>query len=73
VTLNDSAEPPMVPNRDDAKPPPRETILLQDLAPRRDVKGGAGKLLFGEQLLEERAAPKAPTDDVQESDEPQDL
>ena len=27
-----------------------EVIRLQDLAPRRDVKGGAEKLLFGERL-----------------------
>ena len=25
-----------------------ETVLLKDLAPRQDVKGGAGKLRFGE-------------------------
>jgi hypothetical protein len=28
----------------------REVILLADLAPRHDVKGGAGKLLFGERV-----------------------
>jgi hypothetical protein len=27
-----------------------EVIRLEDLAPRRDVKGGAEKLLFGERL-----------------------
>lgn len=25
-------------------------ILVRDLAPRKDVKGGSGKLLFGERL-----------------------
>ena len=24
-----------------------EIVLLQDLAPRKDVKGGAGKIVFG--------------------------
>jgi hypothetical protein len=28
---------------------PRTTILLKDLDPGRDVRGGAGKRLFGEQ------------------------
>jgi hypothetical protein len=34
-------------------------VLVRDLAPRRDVKGGSGKLLFGERLTiaEEPAAP----------------
>ncbi|MGH7390642.1 MAG: hypothetical protein ACREM3_14455 [Candidatus Rokuibacteriota bacterium] len=27
-----------------------EVVLLADLAPRKDVKGGAGKLLFGERM-----------------------
>ena len=27
-----------------------EIILLEDLAPRDDVKGGSGKILFGEAL-----------------------
>ena len=27
---------------------PRAVIRLQDLAPKREVKGGSGKLLFGE-------------------------
>ena len=25
-----------------------EIVLLQDLAPRKEVKGGAGKIVFGE-------------------------
>jgi hypothetical protein len=29
-----------------------DAIPLEDLAPSRDVTGGAGKLLFGEQALE---------------------
>jgi hypothetical protein len=28
-----------------------EVILLEDLAPRKDVKGGAGKILFGEDIV----------------------
>ena len=28
-----------------------EVILLEDLAPRKDVKGGAGKFVFGEQVV----------------------
>jgi hypothetical protein len=28
----------------------RQVIRLADLAPRKDVKGGSGKLLFGEHL-----------------------
>ena len=27
-----------------------DVILLEDLAPRKDVKGGAGKVLFGERV-----------------------
>jgi hypothetical protein len=42
------------------QPPDDDAILLQDLAPRRDVKGGSGKLLFGEQ----------PVDDAGPSQEP---
>jgi hypothetical protein len=34
--------------------PPDETILLVDLAPRRDVRGGGGTLLFGQQPPDER-------------------
>jgi hypothetical protein len=30
--------------------PEGEVILLRDLAPRSDVKGGAGKILFGQRL-----------------------
>jgi hypothetical protein len=26
-----------------------EVILLEDLAPRKDVKGGSGKVLFGQE------------------------
>jgi hypothetical protein len=33
-------------------PPPGDPIPLKDLAPRRDVTGGQGKLLFGEQAIE---------------------
>jgi hypothetical protein len=34
-------------------PPPGDTIPLKDLAPRRDVSGGRGKLLFGEQVVDD--------------------
>lgn len=37
-------EPTSAPEETDAS----ETVLLKDLAPRQDVKGGAGKLRFGE-------------------------
>ena len=30
-----------------------DVILLEDLAPLKDVKGGAGKLLFGEEVMGE--------------------
>jgi hypothetical protein len=30
-----------------AKKPNRKVVLLKDLAPRKDVRGGSGKLLFG--------------------------
>ena len=33
-------------------PLPGDTIPLKDLAPRRDVIGGRGKLLFGEPAIE---------------------
>jgi hypothetical protein len=39
------------PKPDDAAEKPDETILLKDLAPRKDVKGGAGKLRFGESTV----------------------
>ena len=29
-----------------------QVILVKDLAPRRDVKGGSGKILFGERFPE---------------------
>ena len=32
-------------------------ILVRDLAPRKDVKGGAGKLLFGERQAADTAPP----------------
>lgn len=37
----------------------RRVVRLEDLAPRTDVKGGAGKLLFGErvELPERKAGP----------------
>ena len=28
----------------------REVILLEDLAPRRDVRGGSGRILFGQHV-----------------------
>ena len=31
-----------------AHPTPDEVVLLEDLAPRKDVRGGAAKLRFGE-------------------------
>lgn len=34
------------------RPPETEVVLLRDLAPRSEVKGGAGKILFGERLDE---------------------
>ncbi|MDQ3810991.1 MAG: hypothetical protein M3336_11930 [Chloroflexota bacterium] len=36
------------PRDTDKEPHEEEVILLEDLAPRGDVKGGAGKILFGE-------------------------
>ena len=55
---DNSARIPDVPN-DAEKTPPDETILLVDLAPRRDVRGGGGTLFFGQQ----------PTDDGDRSHE----
>ena len=47
------------------KPPKRSksdsrVILVRDLAPRKDVKGGSGKLLFGERASAD-ATPSAPS------------
>jgi hypothetical protein len=44
ATTHQPSEPP--------SPPPVDTIPLKDLAPRRDVSGGRGKLLFGEQAVD---------------------
>ena len=41
------------PRPDAERTPPDETILLVDLAPRRDVRGGGGTLLFGQQPPDE--------------------
>ena len=30
---------------------PEGVILLKDLAPRKNIKGGAGKIVFGEQVV----------------------
>jgi hypothetical protein len=48
-----------------------EVILLQDLAPRGDVQGGAGKILFGERLddaapASERARPDQRSGDARQ-------
>lgn len=40
--------------------PADEVVRLEDLAPREDVKGGAGKLLFGERR---ETPPRAPERD----------
>lgn len=40
--------------RKNNKPARKDVILLKDLAPRQDVRGGAKKLRFGE------PSPKAP-------------
>ena len=46
----DKIEPKTVPEEDAAaRPSGEDTILLKDLAPRRDVQGGSGKLLFGQE------------------------
>ena len=34
----------------------KDVVLLADLAPRKDVKGGAGRLLFGERLAASEGA-----------------
>ena len=39
----------------------RGVILVRDLAPRKDVKGGAAKLLFGERLAATDDASAAPS------------
>lgn len=41
---------PQEPDEDARRPakPDPDTVLLRDLAPRKNVKGGAGKLRFGE-------------------------
>jgi hypothetical protein len=46
----------------------RAVIRLQDLAPQREVKGGAGKLLFGEapEPHEHTREESAPRDDAKE-------
>ena len=36
-------------------------ILVRDLAPRKDVKGGSGKLLFGERQGSTEATPSGPS------------
>jgi hypothetical protein len=36
-----------------------ELVLLNDLAPRKDIKGGAGKRVFGERA-QETGQPTAP-------------
>lgn len=38
-------------------------VLVRDLAPRKDVKGGSGKLLFGERLAatDDPSAAPSPT------------
>jgi len=35
----------------------RDVILLKDLAPRKEVQGGAGKRVFGESAPRDLAAP----------------
>jgi hypothetical protein len=44
---------------DDKKPRRRkEVVLLQDLAPRKDVAGGSGQILFGQDIAPPRDRPK---------------
>jgi hypothetical protein len=45
-----------VKRRDRRRP---DVVLLHDLAPQKDVKGGAGKRVFGERA-QETAQPPAP-------------
>jgi hypothetical protein len=35
---------------EETKPPAEEAVLLEDLAPREDVRGGAGRLRFGQDV-----------------------
>jgi len=42
-----------------AKAPPG-VVLLKDLAPRKTVKGGAGKVLFGQSVPAAEARGKGP-------------
>lgn len=48
----EASPPPLQPPAASPPAPPApgddEVISLQDLAPRHDVRGGAGKLLFGQ-------------------------
>lgn len=39
------------PTPDDGAEKPDDAILLRDLAPRQDVKGGSGKVRFGESTV----------------------
>lgn len=41
-------EPKRVDEQEPEKTENTDTVLLRDLAPRQDVKGGSGKLRFGE-------------------------
>lgn len=42
--------------RRSARPHDEEVVLLRDLVPRAEVKGGAGKILFGERVDDGGAA-----------------
>ncbi|MEO8431055.1 MAG: hypothetical protein ABI592_06055 [Acidobacteriota bacterium] len=37
----------------------REVVLLKDLAPRQEIKGGSGKRLFGERIASTESEAKA--------------
>ncbi|HXJ79591.1 MAG TPA: hypothetical protein VMS64_13030 [Candidatus Methylomirabilis sp.] len=44
----------MTDRADDRKTKKRKVVRLEDLAPRQDVLGGAGKLVFGEGVVEQQ-------------------
>lgn len=52
--MSDEREEDRKPDQDEAKKPD-DAVLLKDLAPRQDIKGGSAKLRFGERTLADSA------------------
>jgi hypothetical protein len=44
---------------EETAPPDEEAVLLEDLAPREDVRGGAGRLRFGQDTRPSPVRPPA--------------